>query len=93
MVDDLKVAPVSPMDDGLRIRLARAIYGSPQLQRYGLDPANPIRIMVVNGNVTLSGVVDSKADKDIAGIQANTVSGVFKVTNDLEVASDTKKGR
>lgn len=93
VVDDLKIAPVSPMDDQLRLRLARAIYGAPQLQRYALDPANPIRITVVNGNVTLSGVVDSKADKDVAGIQANMVPGVFKVTNDLEVASDTKKGR
>ncbi len=93
VVDDLKVAPISPMDDALRIRLARAIYGAPQLQRYGLDPANPIRITVVNGNVTLSGVVDSKPDKDVAGIQANMVPGVFKVTNDLEVASDTKKGK
>ena len=86
VVDNLQVAPLSPMDDQLRIRLARAIYGTEQLQRYALDPANPIRITVVNGNVTLSGVVDSKADKDIAGIKANGVSGVFKVTNDLDVA-------
>jgi len=86
VVDNLEVAPVSPMDDQLRLRLARAIYGAPSLQRYSLDPARPIRITVVNGNVTLSGVVDNKMDKDIAGIQANTVPGVFKVTNDLQVA-------
>ena len=86
VVDDLKVAPVSPMDDQLRLRLARVIYGDPALQKYALDPAKPIRITVVNGNVMLSGVVDNKMDKDIAGIRANSVPGVFKVVNNLQVA-------
>jgi osmotically-inducible protein OsmY len=90
IVDNLEVAPVSPMDDRLRLALARAIYGTPQLQKYALDPAKPIRITVVNGNVTLSGVVDSKMDHDVAGIRANTVPGVFKVVNDLQVAPPEK---
>lgn len=90
VVDDLKVAPLSPMDDALRIRLARAIYGAPELQRYALDPSNPIRITVINGNVTLSGVVDSKMDRDIAGIKASGVPGVFKVVNNIEVAQNGK---
>ncbi len=87
VVDDLDVAPLSPMDDQLRVRLARAIYGSSELQRYAMDPANPIRITVINGNVTLTGIVDNSMDKNIAGIKANGVSGVFKVTNNLQVAS------
>lgn len=87
IVDDLEVAPLSPMDDQLRIELARVIYGTPQLQRYALDPAKPIRITVVHGNVTLSGVVDSKADAEVAGIRANGVPGVFKVVNQLQVVS------
>jgi hyperosmotically inducible protein len=86
IVDNLKVAPVSPMDDQLRIALARAIYGSPQLQKYALDPVKPIRITVVSGQVTLSGVVDNKMDRDIAGIRANSVPGTFKITNNLQVA-------
>jgi osmotically-inducible protein OsmY len=86
IVDNLEVAPVSPMDDRLRLELARVIYGTPQLQRYALDPAKPIRITVVNGNVTLTGVVDSKMDHDVAGLRANSVPGVFKVVNDLQVA-------
>jgi osmotically-inducible protein OsmY len=86
IVDNLQVAPVSPMDDRLRLQLARVIYGAPTLQKYALDPAKPIRITVVNGNVTLSGVVDSKMDHDVAGIRANTVPGVFKVVNNLQVA-------
>jgi hyperosmotically inducible protein len=91
VVDDLQVAPVSPMDDRLRIELARAIYSMPQLQQYAMDPAKTIRITVVNGNVTLSGVVDSKSDRDAAGLRANGVSGVFKVTNNLQVAPQSGK--
>ncbi|HEX4650148.1 MAG TPA: BON domain-containing protein [Granulicella sp.] len=87
VIDNIEVAPVSPMDDRIRIAEARAIYGASRLNRYSLDPAKPIRITVVNGNVTLSGVVDNVGDKDVAGIRANTVSGVFKVTNNLQVAS------
>ena len=87
VVDNISVAPVSPMDDRIRLAEARAIYGAPQLNKYALDPAKPIRITVINGNVTLSGVVDSQADKDVANIRANSVSGVFKVTNNLQVAS------
>ena len=86
VVDNLEVSPVSPMDDRLRIALARAIYGTPQLQKYAMDPAAPIRITVVNGKVILSGVVDNKMDYDIANIRANSVPGVFKVTNDLQIA-------
>jgi len=31
-------------------------------------------------------VVDSETDKNVAGVQANTVSGVFSVTNNLRVS-------
>lgn len=86
VVDKIQVDPPSPIDDELRVRIARAVYGYPSLNKYAINPANPIRITVVNGHVILSGVVDSKADKDVAGIQANTVPGVFSVVNNLQVA-------
>ena len=89
VIDNIEVAPVSPMDDRIRLAEARAIYGFPSLNKYAIDPAKPIRITVVNGNVTLTGVVDSQSDKDVANIRANSVSGVFKVTNNLEVVGDT----
>jgi osmotically-inducible protein OsmY len=90
VVDDIEVAPVSPNDDRIRLAEARAIYGAPQLNKYAMDPAKPIRITVVNGNVTLSGVVDSQGDKDVANIKANGVPGVFKVINNLQVAGPEK---
>jgi osmotically-inducible protein OsmY len=91
VVDNIQVQPLSPMDDQLRLRLERVIYSDPSLQKYAINPAKPIRIQVINGNVTLTGVVDSKMDRDIAGIRANTVPGVFKVTNDLQVSSGSGK--
>jgi hyperosmotically inducible protein len=91
VIDNIDVAPVSPVDDRIRLAEARAIYGAPQLNKYAIDPAKPIRITVVNGDVTLSGVVDNEADKDVANIRANGVPGVFKVVNNLQVVSDTSE--
>jgi hyperosmotically inducible periplasmic protein len=83
--NQIEVLPPSPMDDQLRRRLYRAIYGFPTLQRYSLGVQQPIRIIVKGGNVTLDGVVDSEGDKNIASIRAKGVSGVFSVTNNLQV--------
>ena len=91
VVDNIEVAPVSPMDDRIRLAVARAVYGAPQLNKYAIDPAKPIRITVVNGNVTLSGVVDNQGDKDVANIRANGVPGVFKVVNNLQVAGPSQE--
>lgn len=93
VVDDIQVDPLSPFDNQTRLAVARAVYSFPSLNKYAMDPAAPIRITVVNGKVTLSGVVLNQADKDAAGLRANTVPGVFSVTNNLQVAnsSDEKK--
>jgi hyperosmotically inducible protein len=73
------------MDDGLRRRLFRAIYGFPSLEKYALGVQKPIRIIVKNGHVTLEGVVDNDSDKNTAGIRANSVSGIFSMNNNLQV--------
>jgi hyperosmotically inducible protein len=91
VVNQVRVDPLSPMDDRSRIQLFRSIYGFPTLSKYAMDPAKPIRISVQNGNVALYGVVDSQTDKDVAGLRANTVPGIFKVTNDLKVAGPSEK--
>ena len=91
VVNEVQVDPLSSMDDRSRIQLFRTLYGYPTLSKYAMDPAKPIRISVQNGNVTLYGVVDSQMDKDVAGIRANSVPGIFKVTNDLKVAGSSEK--
>lgn len=93
VIDKIEVDPVSPMDDRLRVQVARTVYGYPSLNKYAINPANPIRITVINGHVILSGVVDNQADKNVAGIQANTVPGVFSVTNNLQVAGQPEERR
>lgn len=85
--NEIEVLPVSQMDSQLRRRLYRAIYGYPALQKYAIVPQKPIRIIVKKGYVTLEGVVDSEADKNIVGIRANGVSGTFSVENNLRAES------
>jgi hyperosmotically inducible protein len=83
--NQIEVLPLSTFDDGLRLRLYRAIYGFPALEKYAMPVIKPIRIIVKNGHVTLEGVVDNQTDKDMASLRANGVSGVFSVTNNLVV--------
>lgn len=85
--NQIEVLPVSPNDDRLRIRAFRAIYGYSALQRYALPVIKPIRIIVKNGHITLEGVVDSEADKNLVNMRARGVSGSFSVTNNLMVSS------
>ena len=85
VVDNIKVSPVSGFDDRIRISALRAIYRDPVLGRYASDPALPIRIVVDNGKLSLYGTVATAMDKQIAGMRANQVFGVFSVQNNLEV--------
>ncbi len=86
VVNDIQVDPTSPFDDRIRLNAFRTIYGFPSLNKYAVDPGKPIRISVVNGNLTLYGVVDTQSDKDVAALRANSIPGVFKVVNNLQVA-------
>ena len=83
VVNNIKVSPVSGFDDRIRISAMRAIYRDSS--RYASDPAKPIRIVVDNGKLSLFGTVATTMDKQIAGIRANQVFGVFSVQNNLEV--------
>ena len=85
VTNNIEVLPTSPNDDRLRVAVYRAVYGNASLQVYNQRYLAPIRIIVKNGNVTLEGVVSSEMDKNMANVQANSVSGVFSVTNNLEV--------
>ena len=51
---------------------------------------NGIHIIVNNGNVTLYGVVLNSGDKTVAGMQANSAPGAFRVDNDLIVQQSAK---
>jgi hyperosmotically inducible periplasmic protein len=81
--NQIEVLPLSPNDDRLRLTLYRAIYGHAVLQTLAIRAVPPIHILVKNGNVTLEGAVANSMEKTIAGMQANSVPGVFSVTNNL----------
>ena len=83
--NNIEVLPLSPNDDRIRLAVYRAIFRDTSLSRYGLQAVPPIHIIVKNGHVSLEGVVANQADKNIANIRANGVSGVFGVTNNLRV--------
>ncbi|MGA8622933.1 MAG: BON domain-containing protein [Candidatus Sulfotelmatobacter sp.] len=89
VIENILLEPVSPMDDGLRIRAARAIYRDPVLSKYAIDPAHPIRIIVDNGHITLYGSVINAMDKQVAGIRASQLFGAFSVENKLVVEKDS----
>lgn len=86
VINDIEVLPVSQGDDRIRLALARNIYRTESLERYGFQTQPSIRIIVKNGRVTLEGVVDNEGDKTIAGMKAREVGGVFEVTNNLVIA-------
>ena len=79
------------MDDEIRVKVARAVYGDSALRKYAIDPAKPIRISVQDGNVSLYGSVDNRMDANIAYLRANGVSGVFKVSNYLQVPGESSE--
>lgn len=85
VVNNIEVLPLSPADDGIRLAVYRAIYGNSALNRYALAAVPSIHMVVKNGNVTLEGVVAQIGDRNIANLQANSVAGVFSVTNNLSV--------
>ena len=92
IVNAVKVSPVSMFDDNIRLRAVRAIYGASPLNKYAIDPARPIRIIVDNGHISLYGAVDSTMDKQLAGMRASQLPGAFSVQNNLLVDNGSKQG-
>jgi hyperosmotically inducible periplasmic protein len=83
--NQIEVLPLSPNDDRIRRQVARVLFNDSRLFPYSLGALPPIRIIVKGGHVTLEGVVNNQGDKNVANIRANTVPGVFSVTNNLQV--------
>jgi osmotically-inducible protein OsmY len=78
----IETLPVSPYDDQLRSRIARAIYGSPSFWNYAAMANPPIHIVVERGHVRLTGVVNSEVERMLARSLA-TGQGELSVKNEL----------
>ena len=86
VINDIEVLPTSPADERIRIAVARNIYRSDALDRYGFQVQPSIHIIVKQGRVALEGVVDTETDKTIAGLKAKEIGGVFEVKNNLTIS-------
>ncbi len=89
VTNQITVLPVSPFDDDLRYRIARAIYGNSSFWRYASMPNPPIHIVVEHGRVTLTGVVNSNVERMLARSIA-TGYGAFSVTNALKTDAEVE---
>jgi hyperosmotically inducible protein len=85
----IDVLPVSPYDDDLRYRVARAIYGNPSFWNYAAMANPPIHIIVERGRVTLTGVVNSNVERMLARSLA-TGLGELSVTNQLRTDAEVR---
>ena len=92
VADQIKVLPLSTFDDRLRLQVARAIYSDPVFTGYRGLAVPPIHIIVDNGHVTLSGVVNTELEKQVAGMRANGAGLSFgMVVNNLQVEHPAAK--
>lgn len=89
--DDIRVLPLSNMDDRLRLQVARDIYRDPVFYRYAMEPLPTIHIIVENGHITLTGIVGTDMEKQVAGMRASTNLGMGPVVNNLQVEHPNKK--
>jgi osmotically-inducible protein OsmY len=87
--NQIGVLPVSQFDNELRYRIARSIYNNSNFWNYAIMPTPPIHIIVENGRVTLTGVVQSEVDRMLARSLA-TQFGAFSVTNALKTDAEVR---
>jgi hyperosmotically inducible protein len=85
VVNNIEILPLSPFDNQIRRAEYRTIFSTAGLGRYTMGAIPPVHIIVANGHVTLVGTVMNQMDRNIAGIAANSVPGVFSVTNNLQI--------
>ncbi len=89
--DEIGLLPASQLDDELRYRIARRIYGHTNFVQYNSVHA-PIHIIVDHGRVTLKGVVTDNVERMQARALAVT-TGAFTVTSELLTAAEAKAAR
>ena len=87
VINNIEVLPLSGFDDSIRARTYRSIFRTGGLFRYAMGANPSLHIIVRNGHVTLEGVVSNRMDSQLAYMAANSVPGVFSVTNNLRVES------
>ena len=81
--------PVSPYDDEIRFRIARAIYNNAAFWHYAAMPNPPIHIVVKNGHVDAHRRGAEQRRPDARAV-AGATFGAFSVKNDLKTDAEMK---
>ena len=84
----IEVLPTSALDNQLRVRLARNIYGIPLLWNDATRVVPRVRIIVDNLHVRVAGVVFSNVEKRLVEDVVRQTAGVLTVQSDLEVETE-----
>lgn len=84
VINNIDELPPSSFDDRIRREAYRTFVNRGPGQYF--SEINPdVRIIVEHGRITLEGFVARQSDSDLLNILANSVNGVFQVTNNLVV--------
>jgi osmotically-inducible protein OsmY len=85
--NEIQVQSASFFDDRLRRQIYVAIYGD-RLRSFAGRTDGPVRIVVDNGRVTLTGWVNSNVDRQVFGVLARSTLA-FDVDNKIKVDGET----
>ena len=89
---EIRVQPLSFGDDRLRLELLRKIYGNGAFIHFASWANPPVRIVVENGHVTLTGYVNGQVDRQMIGAIARGTLA-FSVDNQLKLDSEAEAVR
>lgn len=90
VINNIEVLPLSSFDDRIRRQTYRAIANTGGLHRYLMGSNPSLHIIVNRGHVTLTGVVSTRMDKQLAYMAASRVFGSFSVNNALQVEGENE---
>ena len=86
--DDRTLTPTdqseSPADRELSQKIRKAVVADDTLS----TTAHNVKIITINGVVTLRGPVKSQRERNVIAAKAKSVAGVKKVDNKLEIAAN-----
>ena len=85
VLNRIETLPNSTMDDALRAEIAVKIYRSPAFADHGKQRVGPVHIIVRDGIVTLTGIVDSEVERRTAEMIARQAYGTWSVNNQLRL--------
>jgi len=86
LTNSIEILPLSGIDDAIRLRAYRMLFGTANLYRYSLG-ANPlIHIIVKGGHITLEGIVSSEDDAKLALLSIRGIQDSLSQKSSLKVS-------